>query len=296
MQDYTHLTMRDRCLIATFLSMNAKIRTIADRSGRHCSTIYREIDRNTKEDRYMPGLAHDMAKKRHPGRKNKLDTNKKLHKYVVAKLKKGWSPEQIAGRMKEEKKSFYACAESIYRYIYRNKHLSLYKHLPSGKSKRRRRGKRKPHANRVQIAKRNISYRPEEINLRATIGHWEGDTIHFPKDQKTCVTTLVERKSRFVCLRKNKNKTSRIVMNHICHSIKASSKKIWNTLTLDQGTEFMNFRIIERQTKCKIYFCDPQSPWQRGSNENMNGRLRRFLPRKLKIDGINQKILDKIAN
>ena len=295
MTDYTHLSMRERCLIATFLSMKTKVSTIATRSGRHRSTIYREINRNIVNGHYMPGIAHDMAKQRHPGLSNKIDTHEELNQYVLEGLNNGWTPEQIAGRMKEQNKEFYVCAESIYRYIYRNKHLGLYKLLPSGKSKRRARGSRKPHSNRLQIAKRNISHRPAEVDLRTTIGHWEGDTIRFPKNQKTCVTTLVERKSRYVCLRKNKDQTSKTVMTHICNSIKISPKKIWGSLTLDQGFEFMNFRTIERQTKCKIYFCDPQSPWQRGSNENMNGRLRRFLPKKLEIDKINQGTLDRIA-
>lgn len=295
MTDYTHLSMKDRCLIATFLSMKTKISTIATRSGRHRSTIYREINRNKSGNRYMPGLAHSMAKERHPRPSNKLQDHAELNKYVLTGLQKSWSPEQISGRMKIEKKEFYVCPESIYRYVYRNKSLGLYKLLPTRKSKRRSRSDRKNHSKKPQMMMRNISLRTKEADLRETIGHWEGDTIRFPKDQKTCVTTLVERKSRYVCLRKNKNKKSKTVIDKICSTIKSTPKKMWGSLALDQGTEFMDFRSIERETKCKIYFCDPHSPWQRGSNENMNGRLRRFLPKKFKIDGITQRTLDKIA-
>ena len=295
MTDYTHLSMRDRCLIATFLSMEAKISTIALRSGRHRSTIYREIKRNKSGKRYMPGIAHEMAKQRHPGPSNKLQTNIELNEYVLIGLRKGWSPEQISGRMKIEKKEFYVCPESIYRYVYRNKNLGLYKLLPTRKSNRRSRSDRKQYPKKPQMTMRHIDLRTKNADLRNIIGHWEGDTIRFPRDQKTCVTTLVERKSRYVCLRKNKNKKSKTVIDHICAAIKLAPKKMWRSLALDQGNEFMNFRNIERETKCKIYFCDPHSPWQRGSNENMNGRLRRFLPKKFKIDGINQKSLDKIA-
>ena len=163
------------------------------------------------------------------------------------------------------------------------------------KSRRRCRAARNPIKDRNQLARRNISHRSEEINSRSTLGHWEGDTIRFPKDQKTCVTTLVERKSRYVWLRKNKDGRSETVMNHILNAIKLSPKKMWGSLTFDQGREFMSYRMVERQTKCKVFFCDPHSPWQRGSNENMNGRLRRFLPKKFKIDGINQRTLDRIA-
>ena len=295
MSDYTHLNMKDRCLIATFLSMNAKVKTIAARSGRHRSTIYREINRNKQGNRYLPGIAHHMAQQRHPGPSNKLQTNTELNEYVLNGLKNGWSPEQISGRMKVDKKDFFACHESIYRYIYGNKSLGLYKLLPKRKVKRRCRSVRNPNKNRHQLARRNISHRAEEVNLRQTLGHWEGDTIRFQKDQKTCVTTLVERKSRFVCLRKNKNKKSKTIIDHIFAAIKSTPRKLWASLTLDQGSEFMSFRKVEYQTKCKVYFCDPHSPWQRGSNENMNGRLRRFLPKNFKIDRIRQQTLDRIA-
>lgn len=293
--NYTHLSMRERCLISTFLSMKTKIDTIAERSGRHRSTIYREIKRNSQGEHYMPGLAHELAKERHPCANNKLQMNLDLNKYVRDGLQNGWTPEQIAGRMKHEKKPFYVCAESIYRFIYKYKNLELYKFLPGRKLKRKRRDQRDKRKIKPQMQMRNISNRSEEINLRDTIGHWEADTIRFPLGQKTCVTTLVERKSRFVWLRKNENRNSKIVMEHIFNAIKKAPKKIWRSLTFDQGGEFMEFRKIERQTKCKIFFCDPHSPWQRGTNENTNGRLRRFLPKKFKIDEVNQDFLDIIA-
>ncbi len=295
MKDYTHLNMRDRCLIATFLSMKTPVSTIAQRSNRHRSTIYREIKRNRNGVHYMPGIAHEMAIQRHPGPFNKIQVYGQHNKYVVIGVKKGWSPEQISGRMKREKKEFYASPESIYRYVYRNKSLGLYKLLPAKKPKRRSRDARGSYHKRPQMLMRHINLRTKEADLRQMSGHWEGDTIRFPKDQKTCVTTLVERKSRYLYLRKNTNAKSKTVMTHIYEVIKSTPKKIWQSLALDQGNEFMDFRTIERQTKCKIYFCEPHSPWQRGSNENMNGRLRRFLPKKFKIDRINQEALDKIA-
>jgi IS30 family transposase len=294
--DYTHLGMRERCLISTFLSMNVKISEIAERMGRHRSTIYRELARNTKEERYMPGIADALAKERHPHPPNKLQKNVELNTYVREHLENGWSPEQISGRMKFENKTFYICAESIYRFVYRHKNLGLYKFLPRRQPKRYRMIERNKHRKKQQMLMRHINLRAPEANLRSTIGHWEGDTIRFPKDQKTCVTTLVDRKSRFLFLRKNENKKSKTVIDHIFFGIKNSSKKIWRSITFDQGSEFMEFRKIERQTKCKIYFCDPRSPWQRPTNENTNGRLRRFLPKKFKIDGITQEYLDKIAN
>lgn len=294
-ENYTHLSMAERCLINTFLSMKIGIATIAIRVGRHRSTIYRELGRNINFGTYMPSVAHDQAKQRHPQLSSKIQVNEDLNRYVLDGLTRGWSPEQISGRMKKDNTKFYACAESIYRYIYRNTNLELYKLLPSRKSKRRSRSSRNTKTNKMHILKRNICTRPAEINARKSLGHWEGDTIRFPHSQKTCVTTLVERKSRFVYLRKNKDKKSETIIDHICKAIQSTPRALWGSLTLDQGSEFMSFRTIERNTKCKIFFCDPHSPWQRGSNENMNGRLRRYLPKDFKIDEINQDELDRIA-
>lgn len=275
--------------------MKLGITTIAKRIGRHRSTIYRELGRNTSFGIYMPLLAHNQAKQRHPQQGNKIQVNDDLNQYVLDGLTKGWSPEQISGRMKKDETTFYACAESIYRYIYRNKHLELYKLLPGRNPKRLSRSGRNSRIKRLHILRRNICNRPSEINAREFLGHWEGDTIRFPHSEKSCVTTLVERKSRYVYLRKNQDKKTETVINHIFKAIQLKPITFWRTLTLDQGSEFMSFRTIERNTKCKIFFCDPHSPWQRGSNENMNGRLRRYLPKDLKIDGINQDELDRIA-
>lgn len=274
--------------------MNANVSSIAQRTGRHRSTIYRELKRNLTRDRYIPGKANDLARQRHPHPPNKIDTQSSLNQFVFEGLLKGWSPEQISGRMKKEKKNFYVCPESIYQYIYKNKDKSLYKLLPQKNPKRYPHAERRNHQKDL-LLQRNISNRPKEAEDRETIGHWEGDTIRFMRNQKSCVTTLVERNSRFVFLQKNENKKSQPIIEKINNVIKSCPKKLWRSLTLDQGTEFMLFRLIERKTKCKVFFCDPRSPWQRPSNENTNGRLRRFLPRSFNIDDASQDNLDMIA-
>lgn len=173
MRHYTHLSMKDRCLISTFLSMNTPVDTIAERSGRHRSTIYRELKRNrlNSETRYMPGVAHQMALDRQPHAPNKLETNKDLNDYVLESLTKGWSPEQIVGRMKVEKKEFTTCPESIYRYVYRDKKKKLYKLLPRKKSKRKVRSNRSKHVKLSLMNRRNISTRPAEAACRSNTGH-----------------------------------------------------------------------------------------------------------------------------
>lgn len=275
--------------------MGTKISTIAERAGRHRSTIYRELKRNTKRGQsYMPSQANELAKKRQPHPPNKIDTIPALNKFILDGLSNGWSPEQISGRIRKEEKEFSICPESIYRYVYQNKKTNLYQLLPRKNPKRCFRVARKAHQ-KTQLLQKNIAHRAEEANSRSTLGHWEGDTIHFPLGQKSCVTTLVERKSRFVCLRKNENKTSPTVMEKIYDVVKSSPRKIWDSITFDQGAEFMGYHQLERKTKCKIFFCNPHSPWQRGSNENTNGRLRRHLPKKHLIDETTQEDLDRIA-
>lgn len=232
--------------------------------------------------------------KRHPHPPNKIDTQPDLNKFILNELINGWSPEQISGRMKKEKKRFSVSHESIYSYIYRDKEAPLHKLLP------RQNPKHYPHAVRKNyqknlILQRNICNRSEDVNLRNTFGYLEGDTIRFMKSQRSCVTTLVERKSRFLFLHKNDNKKNQPVIEKIKNTITSWLKNLWLSLTFDQGSEFMSFRLIERKTKCKIYFCNPSSPWQRPTNENTNGRLRRFLPRTLKIDEQKQGDLDIIA-
>ncbi len=294
MSNYTRLHLGERRSIATFLSMGTKTKSIAEKIGRHRSTIYREIKRNKLAEGYLPGKAHELAKKRHPCPLNKIDTDPELNYFVINGLNKGWSPEQISGRLRRFKKGFYVCHESIYRYVYRHKSEGLYKLLARKKPKRCF-GMSRKFGQKGQLLNRNISYRPAEINLRKTFGHWEGDTIHFAKEQASTVTTLVERKSRFVFLRKNGCKKSIETMQGIREVSKLSPRKLWHTLTVDCGSEFMEFQWLEREAKLKVYFCDPRSPWQKGSNENTNGRLRRYLPRNFKIDETNQKNLDKIA-
>lgn len=121
MGNYTHLGMRERCLLVTYLCMNREMSDIARQMGRHRSTLYRERDRNSMEGVYQPGLAHELALQQQPHRPNKLILNFALNEYVLLGLKQGWAPEQISGRMKRDSLPFYTCPESIYRYVYKNR-------------------------------------------------------------------------------------------------------------------------------------------------------------------------------
>ena len=294
---YTQLSVTDRRRLYVFLEMGLSISEIAQKLARHRSTIYREISRNKELETYLPIIAHQKALERNSnGRTSKLERNGVLRDYVIRSLKKGWSPEQISGRMKHQKLSFYLCHESIYRYIYQSKNKDLFHCLAYKKPRRHPLYGRKHRSCRYGHAYL-ITNRPEDVSTRGRFGHWEGDTIEFKGNKSKVVTTLVERKSRMVFLIKNESKHSIEVMKNIEKKLENLPKKMFKTITFDQGSEFAEHRYIEQKLACEVYYCETHSPWQKGSNENMNGRLRRrYLPKNAKIDLITQKELNEIAD
>jgi IS30 family transposase len=196
--------------------------------------------------------------------------------------------------MKYQKLTFYACPETIYQFIYKSKNKDLYSCLAYKKPKRQKRFARKKQVCRYGKI-RLITQRPEDVTTRKRFGHWEGDTIEFRGTKEKVVTTLVERKSRMVFLIKNNRKYSREVMEKIKGKFASLPEKMCKTITFDQGVEFADYRQLEQDDKRKIYYCETHSPWQKGSNENMNGRLRWYLPKETDIAKISQSDLDRLA-
>jgi transposase, IS30 family len=293
--DYTHLSLTERRRLSVFLEMKLSIVEIAKRLDRNRSTVYRELSRNKEPESYSVRIAQEKIKERNQARRPiKLEANGVLRDYVTKSLKKGWSPEQISGRMKYQNLSFYVCPEAIYQFIYRSKNKELFHCLHYKKPHRQPRyGRQKQSCRYGDI--RLITQRPTEIGTRKRFGHWEGDTIQFSEAREQVVTTLVERKSRMVYLIKNQSKHSQGVMVKIKEKLTNLPSKMCKTITFDQGIEFANYRYLEQQIPCKIYYCEIHSPWQKGSNENMNGRLRRYLPRSTPIATITQQNLDTLA-
>ena len=297
MSYYTHLSMKDRQRFCTYLQMGLSIKEISLRLDRHRSTLYRELNRNKEYGLYLPSIACDKASERaHHGRRSKLQKDGYLRDYVVRSLKKGWSPEQISGRMKYQKLTIYVCPETIYQYVYKSKNKELYYCLPYKQAKRHKRHARKKQQCRFGGNMRLITERPDDINTRKRFGHWEGDTIQFVGNRKKVVTTLVERKSRMVLLIKNNSKHSNGVIEKIRDKFENLPQKMCKTITFDQGVEFADYKHLESKMKCRVYYCETHSPWQKGTNENMNGRLRRYLPSTTNVDQITQKDLDSLAD
>jgi IS30 family transposase len=295
MGKYTHLSMSDRRRFYTFLEMGLSISAIAKKLDKHRSTLYRELNRNSELEGYLPKAAQLKTEERvKQKRLGKIETDAYLKDYIVRSLKKGWSPEQISGRMKFHKLTIYVCPETIYQFVYRSKNKELYYCLPYKKPKRQKRYARQKNPCRYGKI-RLITQRPEEIETRKRFGHWEGDTIQFKGTKEKVVTTLVERKSRMVFLIKNNRKYSHGIMEKIKEKFETLPEKMCKTITFDQGIEFADYRQLEQENKRKIYYCEIHSPWQKGSNENMNGRLRWHLPRETDIAKITQDELDQLA-
>ncbi len=213
-----------------------------------------------------------------------LNQNNDLRKYVVAKLKLGWSPDAIAGRMKRERQPFYASGHSIYAYLYSPYGQRFCKHLRSHRyNKRKRKGKK---AKRTLIPnKTSIHDRPGYINARSEYGHYEGDTIVSGKKtgSQVSIVTIYERKAMYIAARKIKSLSPR----HYNPAVKKMFRKLNKnkTWTLDNGIENVDYEKLEKELKIKAYFCDPYSSWQKPGIENANKLIRRFILKGSDING-----------
>ena len=204
-----------------------------------------------------------------------------MRRYVIDKLERCWSPEQIAGRLRLDSASGGSvCHETIYRYVYgpEGRAAGLYRHLPKARRQRRPRYGRKPRASFIPAA-RSIEHRPPEVEDRQTFGHWEADLLIFRRDHgKANLTSMIERQTRFTVLLPNPDRQSNALVEQIGQAWQGLPEGSCRTVTFDRGTEFAAYGLLADQVGTDAYFCDPHSPWQKGAVENANGRIRRFLP------------------
>ena len=226
--------------------------------------------------------------------------NDGLREHVVGRLKDGWSPQQIAGRLKQERAAEGAsvCHEAIYRHVYgpEGRRDGLYRHLPKARRRRGSRYGRRPRSTPIP-RERWIENRPAEVGDRQAFGHWEGDLLIFRKEVgKANVTSLVERKSRFTFLLPNEDKRSAAVVAGIADALRGLPENARLTVTFDRGTEFAGYAVLDRELAVKAYFRDPHSPWRKGGVENLNGRARRFLPRESPPEALARARLRRLAD
>ena len=278
------------------------IRSTAARLGRAPSTISREIKRNGSRDVYRASQADQAAwQLAHRPKRCKLIENRALARIVADKLRLWWSPEQIAGWLKQtypSDESHHVSHETIYRSLFIQARGALKKellaHLRRTRGMRRSRSYTQKTAIHGQIVDAvSIRERPAGVDDRAVPGHWEGDLVFGNCNSQ--IATLVERQTRYVMLVKLDGKDSQTVVNALIKHARKLPQELYKSLTWDRGTEMHAHKQFTIATDIQIYFCDPQSPWQRGSNENTNGLLRQYLPKGTNISGISQLQLNAIA-
>ena len=296
------LTLIEREEISRGLVAGKPIRAIAASLNRAPSTISREIRRNNGAAGYRASQAEQAAWDRGCRPKVcKLVRNRALAHLVAGKLRLEWSPEQVAGWLKRahpDDEAFQVSHETIYRSLFIQARGALKKELMA--HLRRTRGMRRSrhHTQKTGIHGRitgavSISERPPAVEDRALPGHWEGDLLFGSKNSQ--IATLVERQSRYVMLAKVGKKDTETVVNALIKHAQKLPHELYRTLTWDRGKEMADHRRFTLSTDIKVYFCDPRSPWQRGSNENANGLLRQYLPKGIDLSGYSQSKLNAIA-
>ena len=297
------LTLIEREEISRGIAAKRSIRSIAMVVGRAPSTVSREIARNGGYAHYRASAADEQAWERARRRKPcRLTRCPRLRQLVEEKLRDDWAPQQIAGWLKltfPDDESLHVSHETIYRSLFIQARGALKKeltqYLRSKRSIRRspwHTGRRGHGSGQINDAI-SISERPASVEDRAVPGHWEGDLIAGSKN--TYMATLVERHSRYVMLVKVPNKQTETVINALIEHARTLPTELYKSLTWDRGLEMADHKRFTLATDIAVYFCDPKSPWQRGSNENTNGLLRYYFPKRTDLSVHSQEHLNMIA-
>jgi IS30 family transposase len=296
------LTLAEREDISRGIASGCSMRVIAQRLSRCCSTVSREVARHGGRAQYRANQADQQAWESALRPKPcLLATHNKLQEIVASKLMLDWSPEQISGWLKRQypnDESLRVSHETIYRSLFIQARgalkQELVRHLRSQRRIRRsRHASIHGHSQGKIVDAISIRERPAEVEDRAIPGHWEGDLLRGARNSH--VATLVERHSRFCMLVKVPGKDTATVVAALSQHVRGLPATLRRSLTWDRGLEMAQHKSFTMATDVQVYFCDPQSPWQRGSNENTNGLLRHYLPKKADLSCYSQSELDEIA-
>lgn len=300
---YKHLHETERYMIMHGHEQGFSMRAIASMLNRSPGTISRELKRNKERWSYEAHKANCWARERRhkPRVPRKLSRSPLLWDYVLRGIKRCWSPQQICGRLcmdHPNNEDMRISHETIYAFIYAMPKGELRKELVARlrrKHTNRRKQGRAHNSDRGRIADMiSIHDRPEEIEGRQIPGHWEGDLI-IGKGHGSAVGTLVERTSRYLVLAHLKQHTAENTRLSFTKSLEDVPKPLLKSLTYDQGKEMSQHKILAEELDIGVYFCDPHSPWQRGTNENTNGLVRQYLPKGTDLSQRSQEDLDEIA-
>ena len=296
------LTLAEREEISRGVVAGLSLRSIAASLGRAPSTISREINRNGGRRQYRASNADQAAWDRaHRPKTCKLAQNRALAHIVAEKLQLQWSPRQIAGWLKyaySDDESYQVSHETIYKSLFIQARGALKKellqHLRRTRAMRRSRHHTQKKDNHGRITDAvSIRERPAEAEDRAVPGHWEGDLLCGSNNSQ--IATLVERHTRLVMLVRVPSKDTKTVINALIRQAHKLPRELYKSLTWDRGKEMADHKRFTLATDIKVYFCDPQQPWQRGSNENTNGLLRQYFPKGMDLSNVHQNRLNAVA-
>ena len=296
------LSLAEREEISRGIVAGHSIRTIASQLGRAPSTVSREVRRNGGRRRYRANKADEAAWDRAHRRKIcKLAENPALTRIVAEKLQLEWSPDQIAGWLKStyaDDESYQVSHETIYKSLFVQARGVLKKELIQYLRKPRAMRRSRHHTQKTKDHGRisntvSIRERPAEVEDRAVPGHWEGDLLCGSNSSQ--IATLVERHTRLVMLIRVPSKDTKTVIDALIKQAHKLPRELYKSLTWDRGKEMADHERFSLDTDIKVYFCDPQQPWQRGSNENTNGLLRQYFPKGMDLSNVHQNRLNAVA-
>lgn len=296
------LSLSEREEISRGIAAGQSMRAIAASLRRSPSTVSRELQRNEGPQRYRAHQADQAAwdRARRP-KPCKLAVHRTLARHVAIKLKRRWSPEQVAGWLRHTypgDMSRQVSHETIYRTLYIQSRGALKRELLAHLRRTRVMRRSRHHTQKTEnhgriIGTVSISERPASAEDRAVPGHWEGDLVF--GDRNSQIATLVERQTRYVMLVRLGGKDTETVVNALIKNARRLPKELYRSLTWDRGKEMAAHRRFTVATDIQVYFCDPHHPWQRGTNENTNGLLRQYFPKGIDLSGVTQSQLNAVA-
>lgn len=307
MNQYHQLTLVERERIYGMLEKGFSVRSIAKQLHRSHSSIVRELHRNKAYGNeyfgnpYIPCKAQRLADKRMSCQRRKAPLkNPEIFLYVREHLRMGWSPELIAGRLRLDHPELSICPETIYQYIYAKRTLTRGMHLEQYLTLRRKKrmkklGRSVRRLGRISEAV-SIEKRPKSIVARKRIGHWETDNVIGMAKDNTALSVTVERKTRYTIITKLKDRTATTKADAVISQLQLFPSTVRRTLTADNGLENVQHKRMTQETGMPVYFCHAYHSWEKGTVENMNGRIRRFIPKGVSMDSISPAFVQAIED
>lgn len=298
---YRHLSLEEREKLYGWIAKKLSLREIARRLDRSHSSLVRELKRHTRYEKpYLPCIAERRTKRWAIKQRYQAPLKSPLiFLYVRQKLRLGWSPETIAGRLQIDHPGFSITDETIYRYVYgkKQRRMKLWRHLTLGRKKRRVKHGRQVHRSSKIPEAVSIDLRPQEVTDRKIGGHWETDNMEGIRGDQSIVSVTVERLARLTLMSKMNNRTADSKTQVVVNRLSVFPNTLKQTITADNGAENTNHKSISQKLKLTgMYFCHPYHSWEKGTVENTIGRVRRFFPKGKSIDALTEEEISVVEH